>query len=550
MTVQSKVALFAAITVGLSALMGGALFRLAQQGHHHIRQVIAVEEQGERCRLLKESALAYARELLQARQARGDTRAVLTRHEQRVQAHFQELEKAWALDQALREEPPNTAEQELIAQLQREHLRWMSESEQLVGGATQEASSGLMERALDTFTQQVEPMLQQVWATERTRIEALRSARLQALQLNQRIGVLVPLVCLVLVLALASAILLPMHRSFQELVRGAARLGQGHLEHVIDVKDGGELSTLGRALNQMASQLQRHNALMEETVRARTLELENSNTQLKASLQRLKAVQDQLLFAERLSTIGQIAAGIGHEINNPLAYILSNLDYTQEELRRTNGALSAQEYPEIQRALTEARDGAERVRLIVQDFKTMIRPDDLQRGPVELAPVVRTALKMAHHEIRNRARVVEQLDGVPLIHGNGPRLGQVFLNLFINAAYAIEPGQVERNTIRIAAQVCGSEHVIVEVSDTGCGIPAEHVKRIFDPFFTTRPFGKGSGLGLSVCNNIIIAHGGEISVESEVGKGTTFRIILPQHTNKRRPTPPASVQSKNVSSEA
>jgi signal transduction histidine kinase len=571
MTVRFKVTLFAAVAVGLTALMGGALFRLAQQGQHYLQQVVAVEEQGERCRQLKDGALEYARQLVHAHQARSDTQAVLARHEQHARMLFQELGGFWALDQSLRGGPPHPTEKALIDQLQQEHLHWMRGAEKLVRGATQEQQPALIGRTLDAFTQQVEPLLQQVWATEHARLEALQRTRLQTLRFHQRIGVLVPLLCVVLVLTLAAAILRPMHRSFQELVKGAARIGQGNFEHVVAVRDGGEFSTLAGALNHMAAQIRnsvlekeqrarreaesleqemrRHNALLEETVRTRTAELENSNTQLKASLQRLKAVQDQLLFAERLATIGQIAAGIGHEINNPLSYILSNLNYTQEELRRTAGALSEQELREIQDALAEARDGAERVRLIVQDFKMMVRPDNIERGPVDLVPVVRTALKMAQHELSHRARVVIGVDSVPLVYGNAPRLGQVFLNLLINAAHAIPPGQVEQNTIKITARVSGTEHAIVEVSDTGCGIPPENVKRIFDPFFTTKPLGKGSGLGLSVSNSIIIAHGGEMSVESEVGKGTTFRLILPLHTGKPLPTPPPLTLIHSVSSE-
>jgi two-component system NtrC family sensor kinase len=342
-------------------------------------------------------------------------------------------------------------------------------------------------------------------------------------QFTEHLGVAVPLLCLLLVLALttASLRLMPQH------------LGVQLRERAPDWDRRVRIEAQAREL-----EMHRYNAELEETVRTRTLELENSNNQLKLSLQRLKAVQDQLLFAERLATIGQIAAGIGHEINNPLAYILSNLNYAQEELKRTRGNSSEQEYLEILAALAETRDGAERVRLIVQDFKLMAGPDNLERKPMELAPVVRTALKMAQHEIRNRARVVEQLEGLPLVYGNEPRLGQVFLNLFINAAHAIEPGQEEHNTIRITARVSGTGHVVVEVSDTGCGIPPENTKRIFDPFFTTKPLGKGSGLGLPVCHSIILSHGGEISVESEVGKGTTFRLILPLYTGRHLPTPP------------
>jgi signal transduction histidine kinase len=137
---------------------------------------------------------------------------------------------------------------------------------------------------------------------------------------------------------------------------------------------------------------------------------------------------------------------------------------------------------------------------------------------------------MAAHEVRHRARLVMQSEGIPLVRGNAARLCQVFLNLLINAAHAIPAGQVERHEIKLVARAQEDSRVVVEVSDSGCGIPPENLERIFRPFFTTKPVGVGSGLGLSVCQRIITAHGGDISVDSVVGRGTTFRIVLPLHT--------------------
>jgi signal transduction histidine kinase len=189
-------------------------------------------------------------------------------------------------------------------------------------------------------------------------------------------------------------------------------------------------------------------------------------------------------------------------------------------------------------ALAEAREGGERVRLLVQDLKMLSRADDVESGPVDMGAVLRSAAKMAAHEIRHRARLVVESDGVPQVYGNGARLCQVFLNLLINAAHAITPGQVARNEIRLSARGGSDSHVLVEVSDTGCGIPPENLARIFQPFFTTKPRGVGSGLGLSVCHRIITAHEGEISVESSPG-GTTFRVRLPIHAAERVAEPGA-----------
>ncbi|WNG44561.1 histidine kinase [Archangium minus] len=274
-------------------------------------------------------------------------------------------------------------------------------------------------------------------------------------------------------------------------------------------------------------EMRRYNALLEETVRQRTLELEQTNARLTESLRQLQATQAQLLFADRLATIGQLAAGLGHEINNPLAFIIGNLDYVQQQLVRTAGTSTPEEHQELLEALADARDGAERVRLIVRDLKVLSHPNDMERGPVDIVATLRGAVKVAAHELRDRARLVETLDAVAPVNGHTARLCQVFLNLLINAAHAISPGRAEQNEIRLSVRMCDAHRVVVEVSDTGCGIPPEHLDRIFNPFFTTKPVGVGTGLGLSVCHGIVTALGGELSVESEQGRGSTFRVHLP-----------------------
>ncbi|NNC21298.1 histidine kinase [Corallococcus exiguus] len=268
------------------------------------------------------------------------------------------------------------------------------------------------------------------------------------------------------------------------------------------------------------------NRLLEETVRERTAALEAANAKLSSSLEQLHATQTQLLFADRLIALGRIAAGVGHEINNPLAFILSNLEYIHQELQQKE-RLSEQDRQEILEALAETRDGAERIRLIVRDLQTLSRAEDVGSGPAELAAVVRTAAKMAMHELRHRARLVVECDGVPPVQGNGSRLGQVFLNLLLNAAQSISPGNAEGNEVRVVARPGEPGHVLVEVRDTGCGIEPEHRERIFDPFFTTKPLGVGTGLGLAVCHGIVTSLGGTLTMESAPGRGSVFRVTLP-----------------------
>jgi len=219
--------------------------------------------------------------------------------------------------------------------------------------------------------------------------------------------------------------------------------------------------------------------------------------------------------------VGTLAAGVAHEINNPLAFILGNVDYAVRELREPHP-----EVGEVLTALEEARIGGTRVRDIVRDQKLFARAPVVENGSTDVEALLERSISMAANEIRYRAKLVRRYGGVPHALGSETRLGQVFLNLLINAAQAIPEGNVEGNEIRVSTQVA-SGWVEIEVSDTGKGIPAEVRDRIFEPFFTTKPVGVGTGLGLSICHGIVRSVGGEITVESAPGKGTTFRVRLP-----------------------
>jgi CheY-like chemotaxis protein len=177
--------------------------------------------------------------------------------------------------------------------------------------------------------------------------------------------------------------------------------------------------------------------------------------------------------------------------------------------------------------MEEARHGAERVGAIVRELRAFSRADGETRRLVDLASAANSAIKIAAHEIRHRARVVTTFDEAPSIWANESRIEQVLLNLLLNAAQAMPDRGPEVNEIRVSVRAGAAEHAIVEVSDNGVGIPPETVRRIFDPFFTTKPVGVGTGLGLSICQSIVASLGGVITVQSTVGEGTTFRIELP-----------------------
>jgi two-component system, NtrC family, sensor kinase len=258
-----------------------------------------------------------------------------------------------------------------------------------------------------------------------------------------------------------------------------------------------------------------------------------------------RQMQTRLVLSDRLVAMGTLAAGVAHEINNPLAFVVSNLNFMASELQAVARELPPGRVAELEEVLREASMGTTRMRQIVGDLKMLSRAEDEARAPVNLQHVIESALTIARAELRPRARVVRDYGDVALVEGSEGRFAQVFLNLFINAAQAIAPGQPENNEIRVTLRAA-AEHVIAEVRDTGAGIPSELRARIFDPFFTTKPVGEGTGLGLFVCQGIVTRFGGEISVDSEVGHGTTFRIIFPA-AKVAREQPPQSALSERPS---
>jgi PAS domain S-box-containing protein len=271
--------------------------------------------------------------------------------------------------------------------------------------------------------------------------------------------------------------------------------------------------------------------LLSEMADDVALGIVNLRTQAEA-----RRLETQLMVSDRMASVGTLAAGVAHEINNPLAAVMGNLDYIADSLSRMTTGDVASMSPgmrdawireEIKTPLDDAVEAAQRVRFIVRDLKIFSRsPNDAERGPVNVETIMESSLRMAWNEIRHRANLVKRYGHVPAVEGNEARLGQVFLNLVVNAAQSLPPGQAEQNEIRVTTSVEG-ERVIIEVSDTGAGIPPQIIGRIFDAFFTTKAVGVGTGLGLAICQRIVTDMGGALTVESEMGKGTTFRVSVP-----------------------
>jgi two-component system NtrC family sensor kinase len=286
-----------------------------------------------------------------------------------------------------------------------------------------------------------------------------------------------------------------------------------------------------------------------------TLEIEEllrANEELTELNAKLSDAQDKLMQSEKLASIGQLAAGVAHEINNPIGYIFSNFGTLEKYLADLFEMLTAYEQAEsalagtpaaeqlralrerieldylkddIPTLMAESKEGISRVRKIVQDLKDFSRVDARQEWEwVDLHQGIDSTLNIVNNEIKYKADVVKQYGELPDVECLPSELNQVFMNLLVNAAHAIT---AERGTITIRTG-CEGEQVWVEVADNGCGITKENLSRIFDPFFTTKPVGKGTGLGLSLSYGIVKKHAGRIEVRSEVGAGTTFRVTVPQ----------------------
>ncbi|OGT03873.1 MAG: ATPase [Gallionellales bacterium RBG_16_57_15] len=285
-------------------------------------------------------------------------------------------------------------------------------------------------------------------------------------------------------------------------------------------------------------------------IKQREKELQQSNAVLKDTNKQLEEAQNQLLQSEKMASIGQLAAGVAHEINNPIGFVYSNLGslekYVQdalgmiEQYEQAEGAISDETVrarlrsareeldigylkEDLHALMNESKDGIMRVKQIVQNLKDFSHVDisdewqlaDLHRG-------LDSTLNIVWNEIKYNAVVNKEYGAIPEVECLPSQLNQVFMNLLVNAAHAIE----KRGTITIHTGQQGDE-VFIRIADTGKGIPAENLKRIFDPFFTTKPVGKGTGLGLSLSYGIMHKHNGRIEVQSEVGKGSIFSLWLP-----------------------
>jgi signal transduction histidine kinase len=259
-----------------------------------------------------------------------------------------------------------------------------------------------------------------------------------------------------------------------------------------------------------------------------TDELAAANNRLVATVERLKATQAQLLQAEKLSAIGQLVAGVAHELNNPLTSVIGYAQLLQEEFRDAGEGDTPRPTPTLAHDLRRIAEESERAAKIVRNLLAFARRQSAARAEQDIAELMNRVLSLRSYEFRLNGIELEMdfEPGLPPLLGDGGQLQQALLNLLLNAEQAMRARKVRK--IRVGARhVAESDAVELFITDSGHGIPDENLRRIFDPFFTTREVGEGTGLGLSICYGIVRDHGGQISVESRVGQGTTFKVLLP-----------------------
>jgi two-component system cell cycle sensor histidine kinase/response regulator CckA len=250
-------------------------------------------------------------------------------------------------------------------------------------------------------------------------------------------------------------------------------------------------------------------------------------TEQREAKEATQSLQARLVLADRMSSLGTLAAGVAHEINNPLTYVISNLELMARAVRDLGRDPRPSDTQPLLQMIEEASQGADRVRRIVKGLRAFSRADEDHPVSLDVQEVVESSINMTLHRLRQRARMVTEFERVPPVRADEAQLGQVFINLLVNAAQAIPEGNVQNNQIRVAVRNHPGDQVVVEVRDTGEGIPPDILGHIFDPFFTTKAVGEGTGLGLSISHGIVTSLGGRIEVESAIGEGSVFRIFLP-----------------------
>ena len=340
-------------------------------------------------------------------------------------------------------------------------------------------------------------------------------------------------------------------RPIERVAAGALRYAGGELDHRIEVRERDEIASLADNLNHMAGQIHQNlaeiedlNRGLEEKVRLRTHELVVANEDLEQAMVRLKETQSQLVQSEKMASLGQLVAGVAHEINNPLNFISNGIlplresiddlkelvtmldespipDERREEVEDFKDDIEFTDTVEsVDELLDTINEGARRATIIVKDLRNFSRLDEADLKVADLHEGLEGTLNLLGPRLEGRVEVVRDFGSIPDFEFRPAQMNQVFMNLISNAEQSID----EKGTVTVSTR-SEDGHAVIEIRDTGRGIPEENVGRVFEPFFTD--VGEGTGLGLSISFGIVDQHGGSIEVESEVGVGSVFRVRIP-----------------------
>jgi signal transduction histidine kinase len=337
-------------------------------------------------------------------------------------------------------------------------------------------------------------------------------------------------------------------KPIKELAFGAEEFSRGNLSYRSAISSKDEIGKLSTAFNDMADKLDNLYSSLEQQVKKRTKELSIKNVQLEHAYVELKEAQLLLVHKEKMSSLGQLTAGLAHELNNPINFIYGNLAHLKnysgdlikiiksfeefndsfapevlEKINQTKDNLDfkfiAEDLPML---IKSCQDGAERCKQIIIDLKNFSRLDEAFIKEVDIHEGIDSTLNILHHKIKNKVNIHKEYGNIPKFSCYAGQLNQVFMNIIDNSLHALK----EKGDLYIKTYT-ENDNVVIIIKDNGSGISKEYLSKIFDPFFTTKPVGEGTGLGLSISYKIIRKHNGNIEVESEEGEGTKFTITLP-----------------------
>lgn len=365
-------------------------------------------------------------------------------------------------------------------------------------------------------------------------------------QLTQ-ISIFIILICMFCVIGLVRSITKPL----DTMEKTVSQIAKGDLSGRLNYTKYEEINKLVGSYNMMANALQRLYSSLESQVNDRTNEL-------KGAYAELQSTQAMMVHSEKMKSLGELVAGIMHEINNPINFIYGNMTHLSnysndlieiiDEYTKYEPSLKAEEKTKVAKKKEECdyeflktdmpdlikscKEGAERAKNIIQDLKSFSRMEEVSIKDVDLPAEVDTVLNILHNKIKNKAEVhKEYMENVPKVEAFGGQLNQVFMNILDNAVGAIDKTGdiwIRMNTDK------EQNNLVIEIEDNGAGMDEETQKKVFDPFFTTKPVGKGTGLGMSITYKIIKNHQGDIKVESQKGKGTKFTVILPLNIDREK----------------